>query len=453
MFHCPRSIFPTNVNQKIADNLSNKVDELCYNMANSFLRYDSINKTIIDSLNKDHEESNNYKWEIKNAIIMICELLDTEFCISDEDPPIPSPFTVEDIKKIIRDHLKKIKSTKYLENINCVKDFLLYHCNLLKNNKYSFQNSTEIFTMNKISTDNAIKSIICMLFARDNLNIDSIIILRNHVINSPLANIYVFLKDLNTNPSTDLGDIFLSDYIIINDIVKFYYDLDLDTDKSMAYLEYNLEIDGKFNTYLFDFYCMIIYFRYIISIYLMLVELEHIENKNEEIIEHTLIRIYRDFSLITYNYVYTKLSIIESIHFLTLEIINDVSLYSHIIFTQDEIRNIISLASSVNGAYGYKDHTKIIVDIVDRALSMLKGGSEFDHIDFLEYFENSKKYGKYFSERGFKRNLSKAIKKMMDDNGINRIRGKGFTRRGYKRPRKKKKLQTNDILSQWLLLK
>lgn len=118
-------------------------------------------------------------------------------------------------------------------------------------------------------------------------------------------------------------------------------------------------------------------------------------------------------------------------------LLNDICIYTNNIYRND-INESRSIASAVSTFLGHKNFKYIIKNIVNKALKMWKDGSEYSHIQMIGHFKKLKTYGKYFNERGFERNLKKALIETARKEKINKIVGDGYYPKGYKRPRKKK---------------
>lgn len=304
--------------------------------------------------------------------------------------------------------------------------------------KYSFYNGTKIFLNNNVTPEDAIKSIACILFARDYFNFDSIRLLREYLIKSPMANILLKMNSLEKSLNDDILSIFLSDYKILNNILFTYDILNIRYIKDILYYESSLEINGKLNVSLFDYICALIYLRYIISIYISLIEhivCPYIDDKN---IEQYLLRMYRTLGLVIIISIYKNISLSEIMWFQQITILNDILVYSYYVSPASKVNELESIFSTCYAYYGHKYFGYKIRKIVDEALEKWKNGCEYSHIEMIKYFKRSTKYKSYFDERGFERNLNKELKIRMKDAGINKIVGDGYYPKGYKRPRKKK---------------
>lgn len=346
-------------------------------------------------------------------------------------------FSCDELIKILNEYIKFLKSNTHSLNILIIRQNIKYNKKFnIRKESYSFYRGTKMF----LDGDNVPPvedCLISMLYARDFYNIDSIKILRSFIMTSNIGRGNLETDRLDKNPDSNLWSLFMSDCVLIDRIIKMYFGLRLDKDKYYLFNIDSLEKDGELDATKIHFVCIAIYARFILAIFIFIIEGD-LSFGDKEIFLHQLMKIYRGFSLFIFAHIYKYLSITEILLFSNVELLNDVCAHFSDIYSIQRISEIRSLSSALAADSMYQNLTKVINKIVEKSLSMLKDGSDFDHIDFIEYFEKSKKYGKYFDESGFRRNLSEALKKMMRDNKINRIRGDGYYPKGIKRPHKKK---------------
>lgn len=343
----------------------------------------------------------------------------------------------DEFLEIIHKYIDKFKLPEFIENINhlnnVIKSKKEYHSRCVK---YSFQNGVNVFRKHKISPQEATKSIINMLYSSDYLNIDSILILRNYLLNSKIANYHLGMNTLSKNPGNNLLGLFFSDYVLIDKIFDIYIQFFDNTQFLLT--DIPLDEDNELILDNFDYICMIIYARYIISIFIFIIECDTTGYFENEVIDKILARAYRTFSMVILSSVYRNLSMFEFTWFSNLEILNDICVYTHDISPRSKLDKARAIASAISADAGHKNYKDVITNIKKTAKKKWEEGCDFNHIQMIEYFKKLKKYSQYFDDDKFEGVLRKALIDLSNQEGFKKVLGIDCFRKGARRSRKKK---------------
>lgn len=298
--------------------------------------------------------------------------------------------------------------------------------------KYSFSNGVKVFRRKEISPQDAIKSIIEMLFARDYFNLNAIKTLRSYLQSSKTANEYLDFASLNENPGSTLLGLFFSDYKLIAEILIIYRYVS--TNPGLLLEDINLNKDGILAKEDFDQICTFIYARYIVSVYLFIIECDYSGYFDGEVVDKILLKVYRTFSILILRAVYRNLSMFEFTLFSNLEILNDVCVYAHEVSSRYRLDEARAMASAISADVRYKNYEDVIKYMLKIALKKRNLDENFSHTRAIAYFRSSEGYGPYFEKRGFERQFRKAIIEAYRQKGYPVI---GINASGYTRPHKK----------------
>lgn len=420
MLHVGKALYLYGLEQDISNNVTNKLKKYFENEAEVYVRYASVLANSLENLNEYGDKTDDFRAELRKAAVGICLILDDVY--KREGIRFYEP---DEFKEIIHNYMDKFKSPDFSENLN--------HINATIKNKidrysivekYSFFNGVKALKKNNITHQEATESIILMLYARDYFNIKSILGLRKYLLNSQIANVHLGIGKLNKNPGSDLMGILFSDYGLIDNIFDLYGMFR--SKPEFLITDIPLEENGTLIKDNFDYVCMIIYARYITSLLIFIIECDKSGYFENEKIDKILLKIYRTFSLIILSSVYRSLSMFEFTWFSNLEILNDVCVYTHLISPRDKLDNASKMSSAIAGDASHENFDTEIKSIVNRAIKIWKGGSEISHVQMIKDFKNSKKYANYFNKRGFERNLKKALRKRMDEEGIQKWVGVNY---------------------------
>lgn len=431
MLHVGKALFLYGEDQEISDSVTKKLKEYFDKEAELYIRYSAILGMSVHVLNNSGDRSDDFRCELRHAAAGMCAILDEVYKTNSI-----KVYTASEFLNIIHEYIEKYKSSDFIENINHIKNTIeKIKEKYSQKVKYSFYNGVKIFKKSKISPQEASEAIIRMLYARDYFNIDSILVLRNYLLNSEISNTHLNMDKLDKNPGNDLLGLFFSDYILIDKIYDMYTYF-FNHPQSLI-RDIPLEENSELITENFDFICTIIYVRYIISIFLFIIECDktgYFENKK---IDKILLKSYRTFSMIILNSVYRSLSMFEFTWFSNLELLNDICVYTSDISPRNRLDEARAMASAISADASHKNFKDIIEKIKKAALKKWKAGCEYHHIQMIDYFKKSKTYAPYFEQRGFERNLRKILIETAKQEGINKILGDGFYQKGPRRSRKK----------------
>lgn len=430
MLHVGKALFLYGEEQTISDNVTKKLKEYFDRQGELYVRYGSILNMATYILNERGDNSDDFRWELRRAAVGICAMLDEVY--KKKGVKI---YKQGEFLEILHEYINKFKNPDFLENINHINDTIKNNRELYsKKVKYSFHEGVKIFKKDKIQPQDAVKSIISMLYARDYYNIDSILIMRNYLISSEIANYHLEICALTKKPGNDLLGLFFSDYTLIDriyDLYNYFFNTPQSLMADIPLAENNELIKDNF-----DFICMIVYARYIISIFIFIIECDKTGYFENEKIDKILLKAYRTFSLIILSSVYRNLSMFEFTWFSNMELLNDICVYAYEISPRDRLDEARTMASAISADAAHKDFTKIIEKIVKAAIKKWKDGCDFNHIQMIDYYKKSNSYAEFFNERGFERNLKKSLIEAAKQEGINKISGVNYFQKG---PRSRKK--------------
>lgn len=271
MLHIAKSLLP--IKQLIVlerpedDKFSKKLDNYIYKEGSFFRHYSHILNSSFTKLNTRVNHNNNH-YDIINTIIDISDIFDIKY-----NDDIYKSYNSEEIIEITNQYIKEHISLpdNYSDFIGIEKDIKQYNESFQHDEEYSFYKGTKIFLETNITPQDAKISIIRMLFARDLFNFDAITLLREYLINSPMANTTLQIDTSNKNKCDNLLAIFRSDYKLLKEILYIFDESNNINIKQLFLYEPSLVINGALNTILFDYICALIYSRYIIAIYIFLI--------------------------------------------------------------------------------------------------------------------------------------------------------------------------------------
>lgn len=403
MLHIGKCEYLYGQEQTISDNVMKKLENYFNKEGELFVRYDSILSHLLYELDGYDDTTNDFRCELRKSAAVICLMLDGKHKHGEL-----KIYKYQEIIDIIYAYMDKFKQAGFLENNTTIDSSIENNMEKYANKwKYSFYNGTKVLKKKKITPDLATKSIILMLYARDYFNIKSILILRNYVMNTEIAKIHLNTEKFNINPGNDLKGLIFSDYGLIEKILALYGSLR--SNLSIFITDIPLEENGELIKDNFDYICMILYARNIISLIIFIIECDSTGYFENEKIDKILLKVYRTFSMIILNSVYRSLSMFEFTLFSNLQILNDICAYSYLITPRNKLDDASKISSAIAGDAGHKNHDDIINKIIKRVNTKLDKGCKDTHPQMLKYFKNSKEFSHHFNERGFERAFKKAL--------------------------------------------
>lgn len=414
MLHKAKFYFPTKkviyIQNPKKDNIGERLRNHIYKEESFFRHYLHILHSSFTKLNSQVEDKDNIIYDLIDTIICIADILDLKY-----DDDIYKSNSLDEIIKITNQYVQEHINLpdNYMDFISIKDDIIQYNKSFTHNEKYSFYRGTKIFLSANLCPQDAKTSIIRMLFARDIFNFEAIKLLREYLINSPMANATLQLEAINKKQTYNLLTIFRSDYKLIKKILYIYDESNNTNTRNLFSYEQKLVENGKLNIILFDYINSLIYSRYIIAVYIFLIESTYLHILEDKNIEFILIKIYRRLGLLILSFIFKDISFSELMWFQQLMTLDDILVHSYYITPDNRIAELESLLSTYAAHYTPKHTSKmpfIINDIVDSAIKLYKDGSEYSHIQMIEYFKKKKKYADYFNIRGFERNLKSQLK-------------------------------------------
>lgn len=216
-------------------------------------------------MNINYDKCDDFRCELRIAAINMCTVINSAY-----KKNVSKNYKLEKILKIIHKYLDEFRSPDFKSNIYFIIKIIEHEKEAYsQRTKHSFFSGVKIFKKKVVSPQEATSSIINMLYATDYLQIDSILILRNYLLNSPIANSHLCMCTLNKNPSNNLLSLFFSDYVLIDKILDLFKQI---SNKPKDFFsDIPLHEGNELILDNFDYICMIIYARYIILLLVFII--------------------------------------------------------------------------------------------------------------------------------------------------------------------------------------
>ena len=413
-----QSTFLLKEGQTLSKNVENKLKEFSRQELNLFYYVFNMNRVIshrclCQKINQDANKS-----------LKSCALEAYDFLANKEFDKF-AKYEVE--KKTIYDaydyiaFLKNSDNTEYIERIKYAMDFVKKNTKTTQG--YSFSAAVNILKKRKVALDEGTRALKSMLFARDFYDIDSIFALRKRLFKISWYDSLVKGYIADNAPHKDLISVFFADYRILEQAILMGLRFEI--------REY--EYDDDF-TEAFDYFCILVYFRFIIDMYLVVGQCDTTGFFDDTRLEIEISKTYHIVNILIYNAIYRYLSPNEHLVFVTSSIMDDICLHMQTWFDVDRLTRSASISGALARDSGHADFGDVIDRICSQAERQWEQGSTLNHMEMIDSFRRLKKYAEFFSKRGFERKLNEGIKQLCRKRGFKVILGEDIaSRQGCKK--------------------